>query len=342
MKKKVLVSLAVVGMLLAACSSNTSNKGDSKGAQSYGIVFKNTGNPMGEKQIEGFEDAIKEAGHKSISKAPDKPTAELQITALQELVDQGVNGVAIAANDPDALEPVLTGAMAQDVSVVSFDSAVNSDSRSIHINQADAEGIGRVLCESVFDMADGAGDYAILSATSTATNQNSWIAAMADTMASDSKYAKLNLVKVAYGDDLRDKSTEETEALLQTYPNVKVIVAPSTVGLAASAKVISDKKLSDKVKVTGLGLPSEMAEYIENGVTPYMYLWNPIDIGYLTGYALMALSDGSLEGVENETFEAGRLGEKEIRQSKDGGLEVLLGDPFRFDLDNISEWKDAF
>lgn len=347
MKKKIIaIMLSITLLFLVGCSGGndsgkSSDTGDGK-EQLYGIVFKNTGNPFGEQQIKGFEDAIKELGAKSVSKAPDKPTAELQITAIQELVDQGASGIAIAANDESALSPVLNEAKSQGIAIASYDSSVVSSSRDVHINQADITGVAKVLAESVYDMTGGEGDYAILSATSTATNQNAWIDAMQKYMEKDEKYSKLNLVKIAYGDDLRDKSTEETEAILQSYPNIKVILAPSTVGLSACAKVITDKNLGDKVKVTGLGLPSEMAEYIENGVTPYMYLWNPIDTGYLTGQTLYAIANKTLEVKEGEVFEAGRLGKMEIIKSDDGGLEIILGEPFKFEKSNINEWKDKF
>ena len=129
---------------------------------------------------------------------------------------------------------------------------------------------------------------------------------------------------------------------MQSFPNLKVIIAPTTVGIAAAGRVITDRGLIGKVAITGLGLPSEMAEYIENGACPYMFLWNPIDVGYLSAYAATALVDGDITGAAGETFEAGRLGTYEIVKAGDGGTEVLLGPPFRFDPDNIAEWKTVY
>jgi rhamnose transport system substrate-binding protein len=225
--------------------------------------------------------------------------------------------------------------------VYSLDSSVNPASRSTHVNQADSEKIGVTLVEAAFDLAGGSGEIAILSATSQASNQNLWIDYMKKELAKP-KYAKLNLVKVAYGDDLRDKSVSETEGLLLSYPNLKVIIAPTTVGIAAAAKVITDKKLVGKVLITGLGLPSEMAEYIDNGSCPYMYLWNPIDVGYLGAYVATALTSGKITGKAGEKFTAGRLGEYTITAAPDGGTEVLLGPPFKFDKANISDWKSVY
>lgn len=335
----VIVSVLLIASLLAACAAPATQAGGGD-KKKYAIIVKNTGNPFNEKQIEGFKKAIDELGGETIIKAPDQPTAEAQIQMIEELIAQKVDAIAIAANDPDALQPALQKAMNQGIKVLSFDSAVNTQSRMVHVNQADPERIGRIQVQAIYEMIGGEGDIAILSATSQATNQNTWIEWMKEEL-KDPKYSKINLVKVAYGDDLRDKSVSETEALLKSFPNLKGIIAPTTVGIAAAGKVLTDKGLKGKVQLTGLGLPSEMAEYIQNGVCQWMYLWNPIDVGYLTGYAAHALVEGKITGKEGEKFEAGSLGEKTVIKAGDG-TEIMLGDPFRFDKDNIDEWKNIY
>lgn len=337
------LSIATAVMFLAACGDGQESAGNVENSSgTYAIVAKSAGNPFNEKQIEGFKMAIEEQGYQVIEKTPDQPTAEQQINIIQELITQGVDGIAIAANDENALQPALKQAMDQGIAVTSFDSAVNQESRQAHVNQADPKAIAVAMMDAVLDLAGGEGQFAILSATSTATNQNTWIAGMEELMAEDEKYAGLELLKIAYGDDLRDKSTSETEALLQSFPDLRVIMSPSTVGIAAAAKVVQDKGVSDNIKVTGLGLPSEMAAYIDNDVCPYMYLWNPIDIGYMTGYLLTALAQEDISGSVGETFEAGDLGTKEITEAPDGGTESFLGEPFRFDSSNIDEWKEVY
>jgi rhamnose transport system substrate-binding protein len=262
-----LAIMAVVGSLMFA---NGCAKQKTVASSTYALIVKNTGNPYNEKEAAGFEAAVTEFGGTSIVKRPANPTAEDQITMINELVSEKVAAIAIAANDVDALQPALEKATQAGIKVISLDSAVNPASRLTHVQQADPVAIGQSLVDAVFDMAGGSGEFAILSATSTATNQNTWIENMKKIL-SGSKYANLKLDKVAYGDDLRDKSVTETEALLQTYPNLKVIVAPTTVGIAAAAKVVTDKGLVGKVWVTGLGLPSEMAAYmVTGGACPYM------------------------------------------------------------------------
>ena len=349
--------LVMVASILAACggSGNKSSSGASPsasqsaggdqsggdasqgGKKRFAIIFKNTGNPYGEKQMEGFKIAIEELGHEAILKAPDQPTAEAQIQMIEELIAQRVDAIAVVANDPDALQPALKKAMDQGIKVLSLDSAVNAQSRMVHVNQADPERIGRIQVQAIAEMIGYQGQIAILSATSQATNQNTWIEWMKEEL-KDPKYKDMELVKIAYGDDLRDKSVSETEGLLKSYPDLKGIIAPTTGGIAAAGKVLTDKGLKGKVQLTGLGLPSEMAEYIENGVCQWMYLWNPVDVGYLAGYAAEALVSGKITGQVGEKFSAGRLGEKEIVPDGDG-TQIMLGDPFRFDASNIAEWK---
>ncbi|WP_372663283.1 rhamnose ABC transporter substrate-binding protein [Cohnella sp.] len=346
MKKWLTIGLALILVLsvIAACGNNKENNGkqgaDAGGKKKFAIIFKNTGNPYGEKEMEGFKLAIEELGHEAILKAPDQPTAEAQIQMIEELISQEVDAIAIVGNDPDALQPALTKAMDKGIKVLSLDSGVNPQSRMVHVNQADPERIGRVQVQAIYDMIGGKGEIAVLSATSQATNQNVWIEWMKKEL-EDPKYADMKLVKVAYGDDLRDKSVSETEALLKSFPNLKGIISPTTVGIAAAGKVLTDKGLKGKVQLTGLGLPSEMADYIESGVSQWMYLWNPVDVGYLAGFAADALVSGKITGKVGDKFTAGRLGEKEIIADGEG-TQIMLGDPFKFDGANIAEWKKVY
>jgi len=346
MKARKLLALgltAIIGAtMMAGCGggggSTTSQSSDGSSASgTYAFVAKDVQNPYMQKVYDGFEKACKEIGAEPLYKGPEAATPEKQIEIINQLVAQNVAGIAIAANDADALQPALTEAMDAGIKVISLDSAVNKDSRQTHIQQADPEKIGRGLIQAAYEMVDGNGGIAVLSATAQATNQNLWIEWMKKEL--DEKYANTPLIKVAYGDDDPTKSTSETQALL-TDSSIKVIIAPTTVGMLAAGKVLQDKQ-SD-VKLTGLGLPSEMAPFIEDGTCPWMYLWNPVDIGYLSGYTMDALVKGTITGDVGGSFNAGDLGEKKITEAADGGTEVMLGDPFKFDTENIAEWKEVY
>ncbi len=346
MKKKllsVLLSVAMISTMLMGCGKSAAetaaSSGDSAGGV-YALVTKAAGNPYNEKIASGFQEVCDAAGVKGVIKHPESATAEAQITMINELVAQGVSAIAIAGNDFDALQPALNAAMNAGIKVSSLDSNVNPDSRMTFVNQAGVEQIGQTLMDAVLDISGGEGQWAILSATSQAANQNAWIEAM-KTVMEDPKYAGLELVEVAYGDDEYQKSVDQTQALLQNYPDLKVICAPTTVGIMAAAKVLQDE--GSACKLTGLGLPSEMADYIGDSKScPYMYLWNPIDVGKLSAYTSIALVDGTITGAAGEKFTAGSMGEYEIVSASDGGSEIIVGPPFKFEGSNIDEWKSVY
>ena len=325
-----------------SAAADTAAPAANAGGTTYALVTKSAGNPFMERMASGFQEAIEAQGGTVVIQNPEAATPDAQISVIQSLISQGVSSRAVDGNDANALTAVLTEASNAGIKILTLDSDVAPDTRTVYCNQAGVSQIGETLMEAVYDLTGGEGDWAILSATSQATNQNAWIDAMKKLMESDSKYAKLNLVEVAYGDDEPQKSTDQTQALLQNYPDLKVICAPTTVGIAAAAKVLQDQKSS--VKLTGLGLPSEMAEYIGDDDAhscPYMYLWNPIDLGRLAGYTSVALVDGTITGAAGDKFTAGELGDYTIEEI-DGSTQIILGPPFKFDPSNIDEWKTVY
>ncbi|MGQ9622379.1 MAG: rhamnose ABC transporter substrate-binding protein [Candidatus Caldatribacteriaceae bacterium] len=334
--KRALILCGVVLLLVGILASGVWAKG-----YTIGMLVKNVGNPFFEACARGGKEACDELGNTFIFQGPATPTVEGQIEIIENFIAQKVNAICVSANDFDALVPVLKKAMANGIKVISFDSAVNPEGRITHVNQADFEQIGKLQVQAIAEMINYEGEIAILSAAATMTNQNTWIRYMQEELV-DPKYAKMRLAAIVYGDDLRDKSYNEAMGLFKSYPNLKGIISPTTVGVSAAAKAITDAGLIGKVKLTGLGLPSEMAEWVKNGACEAFFLWNPVDLGYLAAYVAGLLCDGAVTGAEGETFKAGRLGEYTVRRSVDGGTEVLLGPPFRFDASNIDQWKDVF
>jgi len=310
----------------------------------YAIITREEENIYNEIEALSFKEVIEAAGGTCIIKNPESDDPEDQITIINELIDEEVDAIAIAGNDYDALEPALSAAMDAGIKVVSLDSNVNADSRMIFINQTSPQIVGETLMEAVYDISDGEGQWAILSADLKADDQNAWIEVMKEVMEGD-KFENLELVEIVYGNDDYVESVKQAQALLQDYPDLKVICAPTTEGIMAAARVVQDQGVAETVKVTGLGIPSEMEEFIGNDddhSCPYMYLWNPTEIGRLCGYASMALVDGSITGAAGEVFTAGDMGDYTIGEAEDGGTEVVVGPLLKYDSSNIDEWKTVF
>jgi rhamnose transport system substrate-binding protein len=264
---------------------------------------------------------------------PSDASASSQVSYINTLTQQGHDAILIAANDANAVCGPLQQARAKGIKIVAYDSDASKDCRDLFINQANSEEIGRSQVQLLADMIDHKGEIAILSATANATNQNTWIEFMKDELTKP-EYKDMKLVKVAYGDDDDQKSFQETQGLLQAYPDLKGIISPTTVGISAGARYISGSKYKGKVVLTGLGTPNQMRQFVKDKTVQKFALWNPKDLGYLASYAAAALASGQITGAEGEVLKAGKLGERTI--GKDG--EIILGPPFTFDAANIDQF----
>ena len=282
---------------------------------------------------QGGIDAVTELKGEGKEVGPSDASASSQVSYINTLIQQKADAIVIAANDPNAVAPALKDAMSKGIAVVTYDSDAAVDARQIFVNQADSEEIGRSQVKLMSDQIGGAGKIAILSATPNATNQNTWIEFMKDELTKP-EYSKIELVKIAYGDDDDQKSFQEAQGLLQSIPDLKGIISPTTVGISAAARYISSSPYKGKVKLTGLGTPNQMRQFVKDGTVTEFALWNPVELGYLAGYAAASLASGKISGKEGEKFEAGKLGEYEI--GKDG--EIILGPPTNFNADNIDDF----
>ena len=355
MKKKVISAilcgamvLGTVCPVLAADDKSEDTKteaavGDSAKGKKIALVGKAAGNAFFEIAAKSFQETVEAEGGEVQVVYPETATADAQIKVLDNLISQDFDAICISANDVNALQAKLEEAMDAGIKVSSFDSAPNKDSREIFVNQAGTKEVAQALMDAVLDISGGEGQFAILSATSQSANQNAWIDAMKTIMEGDDKYSKLELVDVVYGDDEPQKSTDQTAALLQNYKDLKVICAPTTVGIAAAAKYLQDN--GSECKLTGLGLPSEMQEYTGDDADhscPYFYLWDMQGLGKLSAYTTIALINGDITGAKDDKFTAGDLGDYTITDADDGGTEVVLGAPLKFDTSNIEEMAKLY
>jgi rhamnose transport system substrate-binding protein len=326
---------SVVALVTAATAVAASSVGSLKKGQTVFFIPKDTLNPYEVIADRGGKLALTEIGDKQVVQSGTKDTAAAQLPAVQTAIQTGASAIVIAGNDPAALCPQLKQAMAKGVAVVTFDSDTNC--RQLFINQADTETIGRSQIQQLGKEMGYKGEFAILSAASTASNQNAWIKFMKAELKLP-KYKNMKLVKIYYGNDDPAQSLQATESMLQAYPNLKGIESPTTVGISSAAQYLSNSKYKGKVVLQGLGLPSQMKKYLLNDTLKDFALWNPENLGYLAAYAAAHLASGDIKGKVGESFKAGKLGTYKVIKGA-GGPEVVLGPPFLFNKKNVAKFK---
>ncbi len=346
--------LTAVGVTAAACSSSgsssaagttsTSSAQASSGAIKKGLLVyfipKDTQNPYEVIADNGGEKALAQLGGKVVVSSGTADTAAAQIPSIQAAIQAHANAIVIAGNDPSALCPSLNQAAKAGIKIVSFDSDVTCATAPDHlfINQANTQQIGESEVSLLAAEIGGKGQIAILSAAASATNQNAWIVYMKQELA---KYPNMKLVSTVYGNDDPATSLQVLQGLLSAYPNLRGIISPTTVGVSAAAQYLdTHKNLLSHLTLTGLGLPSLMRKYVEDGTVAKFELWDPGNLGFLAGYAAASLASGLASLTPGSTFKAGMLGTYTVLAPTPGvGPSVVLGPPTVFDKANISNYN---
>ncbi|MEU9478996.1 rhamnose ABC transporter substrate-binding protein [Streptomyces sp. NPDC048191] len=340
-----------LALALTACGGTTKNdvkaddgsaasagKADPNAATKKGLTVgflpKQVNNPYFTTADKGGQQALAELGSTYKEVGPSSATdTSGQVSYVNTLTQQQVNGIAVSAQDPGALCTALKQAMSNGIKVVTYDSDTNPGCRNAFVSQASAEDLGRTEVQLLARQIGYKGEIAILSAAQTATNQNTWIGYMKDEL-KDPRYKDIKLVKIAYGNDDAQQSFQQTQGLLQEHPDLKGIISPTTVGIKAAAQYLSGSKYKGKVRLTGLGTPNDMRKYVKNGTVDAFELWDPAKLGDLAARAAVALASGQITGKQGQTFKAGAT---TYTVGKDG--VITLGKPTVFDAKNIGQFN---
>jgi rhamnose transport system substrate-binding protein len=260
-----------------------------------------------------------------------------QIEFMTNAVTQGVDAIMLSNNSGDQLDAPAQAAADAGIPVVTWDSPIPSATgESVFVAQVDFDETGQVMAEMARTiLGDDGGEFAILSATPDAANQNAWIAAMEEVLATP-EFENLVLVETVYGNDVAEDSVTAALGLVDSHPDLELIMAPTTVGIVAAAQAMTQEGLCETIKVSGLGLPEEMAPYVESGCAPEFALWSFVDLGYLAYYVAYGIATEQIVAEEGATFVAGRMGEYEITAdpTRDAGLRVLMGPFSKYNAEN--------
>jgi len=330
--RRTLLACCLLAVTLSGCGDRKAEP-EKPARTRIGVVAKSLGNGFFDAVHKGADEAARELDAEIIFNGPTTPTAEGQIEVLNSLIAQRVDAIAVSANDPDALVPTLKRAMERGIKVVSYDSGVAAAGRIAHLAPSSDQLIGETVVALAAELAPGGkGKFAVVSATPTSTNQNSWLAEMRKVL---SQHPGLELVSVVYGDDVSDKSYREAVAVLKQHPDLSVLVSISSVGIVASARAVEDQGLRGKVPVTGLGLPSELVGYVQKGVVPKFAIWNPIDLGYATTQIAVRLARGDDPA---KPVYMGRMGEVTFGPDGVGAMSK----PFIYDINNVADFAKIF
>jgi ABC-type sugar transport system, periplasmic component len=346
MKKFLAIALALC-MLFALCATSAFAAEEPEAPElngegiTIGVVYKQSGNAYFQAGVTGFEKAADELGFTFMHDGPDDSSNDGQERIIRNYIDQGVDVLCISANDAAGLVDVCKEAMDAGIIVLSWDAKVDPDGRNLDIEPASAKVIGLTQLEFIAKEMDYKGQLAIVSAGATAPNQNLWISFIEEALKEDEAYKDIEYLGVVYGDDDYTKSYDVCKALIDKNPDLKGLIVPTTNGAPAVAKCIIDEGKDDQIKMTGLTLAHDMAEYIHAGVAPATFLWNPIELGYVSSYVAVAAVNGVFNCEEGATIEVPGFEGLQVEESDDGGLILYLNKLNEFNDETVDDWIDA-
>ena len=277
----------------------------------------------------GAEEAAKELGSELIWDGPTDLDPAKQNEVVEAWITRGVDAIAVSVENKEGISTVLRKAREKGIKVITWDADAEKDARDFLINQATPQGIGETLTDEAARIMGGKGEFAIITASLSAANQNEWIKYIKQRLAE--KYPDLKLVAIQPSEGDRDRAFQETQNVLKVHPNVKLVMGIAAPAVPGIAEAVKQSGRSD-VKVTGLSLPNMCKPYVKEGIIDSIVLWNTADLGYLTVYTANALANGTFKKGDDK-ITAGRL--KDIQVVDD---EVRLGKPFIFNKENIDQF----
>ena len=281
----------------------------------------------------GQQQAAEELGNVSVSTdGPTEANIDDQIQVIDSYITQGVDGILFAANDPVAIAPVLRKALEQGIHVVGYDANSEPDARQWFVNQAEFNGIGKALIDSLVDQKGEDASFGIVTSTFTTPNQARWVSEM--WAYATACYPDLEWMETLEAQEDAGLSFQQAQTLINKYgEDLDGIIGLTSVATPASADAVNQAGVCEDVAVVGLALPNAMKPYVSTGCVRDVILWNPVDLGYAALYVLRAVVDGEFNPGDASVM-AGKLGELMVVN----GSEVLLGPPFVYNMDNIDDF----
>ncbi len=315
------------------------------------IVFipKLTGNMFFESANEGAQAMAEEVGYECKYDGTTNATVADQVQVINSAANQGYNALAVSSNSPDGLNEALKSAADSGMKIVTWDSDVNPEYRSLMVSQGTPEQLGQMLIDMVADQVEGAEDKAIKFAffysSPTVTDQNSWVEAAKGYVAE--KFPKWELLTTEYGDSDAQKSIQVGESILNTYPDVQAIICPDSTalpGMAQAAKNLGKSK--EDVIITGFATPSSMRDFIKDGTLDRFGLWDCKVQGAMGSYLAYWLAAGNTFKV-GDKIDIPNVGTVEVMPNKVLGVDydaedsgvVLMPERTVFNIDNIDDFN---
>jgi rhamnose transport system substrate-binding protein len=328
-----LLTLTACGEGSGGSASSDSGGSGGSGGSDFTVAFvpKLQGVPYFEAMNTGGQAACKDLGCTWLYQGPVEADPAAQADIVRSYIQQGVDALIVAPNDPDSMAPLLQQAADAGIKVATSDTDAPNSVRQVFVNQASTEGIGQGLTDALMDAMGGKGKYAIVSCGQTAENLNSWIDVQKSYTAE--KYPDAEIVDIVYAGEDQAAATQMATDLMNAHPDLTGLVGECTSSAPGVAQAVRDAGKIGQVFTVGLGTPQSMLPYLTDGSSSASILWDVQGLGYLTAWAGVQLAAG-------EDFQATNDVSDDLPKVEydDSSKVLLLGPPLRITKDNAGQF----
>jgi len=191
------VSFILIALLASACGSSggsSSSSGSSSSTIKLYMIPKFTGIPPFTQADQGAQQFAQQFGYQLSYGGPTSSSATQQVQFINNAVSKGYKGIFISADDPAAVTPALQRAQQNGVTVVSYDSDVLPAGRTAYVEGTSAQQIADIQLQMLGSQINYSGDFVILSAQATDSNQVLWNKLLVQDLQTNPKYKNMHLV----------------------------------------------------------------------------------------------------------------------------------------------------
>lgn len=306
-----------------------------KASENFKVAFvpKLQGIPYFEAMNSGGKQAASDMGVTWLYQGPTQADAAAQADIVRNLIQQKVDALFIAPNDPGSMAPVMQQGIDAGIKVGTSDTDAPDSARQVFVSQASTEGIGQGLTDELMKAMGNKGKYAIVSCGETAENLNSWI--KVQQAYTKEKYPDAEIVDIVYAGEDTPKATQMATDLMNANPDLTGLVGECTTSAPGVAQAVKDAGKIGKVFTVGLGTPQSMAPYLKDGSSSASVLWDVEALGYLTVWAGVQLAEGKEFAAKPE------IGTDALKDvSYDAATKtLLLGPPLVLTKDNVDNYN---
>jgi ABC-type sugar transport system substrate-binding protein len=246
--------------------------------------------PWYEPAQQGAEQAAAELGAELVWAAPAQADIAEQNQLLESLLAKGMDGLCLNTLSATAQNQVVKEIMDAGVEVIMFGNDAPTSGRLMFIGTGSMVEKGIVQATKMVELIGGKGKVAILTGEIGVTSFDDQIAG---NMQVYDQYPDIEVVAIEPDYDDFAKALANAETIMLMHPDLAGFVGTDQTSLPAAARAVSDAGKAGEIKLVGIDLPPETADWMRKGVIQLTYIQDPYLMGYWGVYYLVSAIHGN-------------------------------------------------